>query len=201
MGKNRKLRINSQKILQEEEFRQEEIRQNYKKDLQEGIRYSIGKLDDQILYISSGALALSLSFIKDLVPLNQAVFLILLFFSWSFLTLSISLSLYSHLHSYNAHQEQIDRLENGEDLLDEDKFTKWINKITMGFLILGIVLQVSFAIINLSKMPKPTPFQSTSNSKPVQIVAPESGEKLGLPVSKAPKSLKPPTPSTSKNNN
>ena len=201
MGKHKKLQVNLQKSQLEEKLRQEEAIRNYKKDLQEGIRYSIGKLDDQILYISSGALALSLSFIKDLVPLSQAIYLPLLFFSWISLTLSISLSLYSHLHSYNAHEKQISRLENGEDLLDEDKSTKWINKITMVTLILGIVLQVSFAIINVLNMPKTTTSQSAPNAKSGQVIAPKSGEKLGLPVSKAPKSLKPPTPSTNQNKN
>ena len=183
MAKVKRLKIDPQETKFEKE------KEEYIKSLQEGIRYSIGKLDDQILYISSGALALSFTFVKDLVPLKQAVWLSILYFSWIFLAICISLSLYSHLHSYNAHQKQLERLENEEDLLEEDKVSKWINKITMSLLILGIILQVSFAIINISAMPK---------EEPIKIIAPTSGEQLGLPVNKAPKSLLPSNPSNKK---
>lgn len=169
----------------------EDVREKYADALREGMRYSIGKLDDQILYISSGALAISLTFIKDIVPLQQAVWLILLFLSWLMLTVCVGLSLYSHLHSYQEHQKQLERLENNLDL-KEDKSTDWINKTNTILLILGIVLQVSFASINIYLMPEQATNPPTASpQQTIQIIAPDTGEKLGLPVAKTPKELKP----------
>lgn len=47
-----------------EEAEQEAAKQKYIDELKAIIQYSISKFDDQILYISSGALGLSLGFIR-----------------------------------------------------------------------------------------------------------------------------------------
>ena len=65
--------------------------------LKKDYRYNIELFDKQSVYIAGGALAISLTFIRDIVPLNMSIFLLLYYVSISFFALSILLSFLSFL--------------------------------------------------------------------------------------------------------
>ena len=52
-----------------------DIKKEYLKDLYEDYKYSIEKFDTQHLYLSSEALGISLTFLKDLLPLGKVIHL------------------------------------------------------------------------------------------------------------------------------
>ncbi len=159
------------------------IREKYIQDLRTNQSYSIGKFDDQVLFISSGALVLSLNFIKDIVPLDQVQNLWILYASWWTLTFAIIISVGAHLFSYHLSERQIKRVENKEDLPD-DKTIIILNYITAFSLILGIALQILFVTKNVNVM--------ADKKETIKIVVPQDKkiEELGMPVQSAPKAIK-----------
>ena len=63
--------------------------------------------DRAILSVSTAALGFSLAFLKDIVPLQEAVFPNLPYLSWALFTLSIVLTLLSFFSSQKAIDEQL----------------------------------------------------------------------------------------------
>lgn len=159
----------------------EAVRERYIQDLREGQRYSISKFDDQVLFISSGALVLSLSFIKEIVPLVQANFLWLLYLSWWILVTSIVISIIAHLVSYHQTERQVKRVENEEPLPD-DKATIIFNYLTAILLVVGIAFQILFVTLNVYAM-------SENSRKKIDLVETSETENLSLPVQSAPKAI------------
>lgn len=183
----------------------EEIKSRYRDQLYQGMSYSINKFDDQILYLSSGALVLSLSFIGTIVPLEKSTWVALLYFSWGLLLVTAIVSVYTHLESYNLHGKQIERLELGQDLVVMDKKTSFRNKSMFTSLTTGIFLQVLFVIINIQHMKNENAVNkevSTSQNTSIKIntikvPSPGSYENLGAPVMQVPIALRPQADSTS----
>lgn len=183
----------------------EEIKSRYRDQLYQGMSYSINKFDDQILYLSSGALVLSLSFIGTIVPLEKSTWVALIYFSWGMLLVTAIVSVYTHLESYSLHGKQIERLELGQDLVVMDKKTSFRNKSMFTSLTIGIFLQVLFVIINIQHMKNENAVNnevSTSQNTSIKIdtiklPSPESYENLGAPVMQVPVALRPQADSTS----
>jgi hypothetical protein len=69
---------------------------------QDGEHVAIQEFDRAILTLSAGSLGLSLAFIKDIVPLNQAVHVLFLFTSWYCFGAAILLTLVSFFASQKA---------------------------------------------------------------------------------------------------
>jgi hypothetical protein len=69
---------------------------------QDGSHSAIQEFDRSLLTLSAGALGVSLGFIKDVVPLKQAICLSLLFGSWYCFGISILLTLVSFIASQKA---------------------------------------------------------------------------------------------------
>ena len=181
-----------------EEAEQEAAKQKYIDELKAIIQYSISKFDDQILYISSGALGLSLGFIKDIVPLGSAAYRWVLVTSWWVLAATIIISLVSHLVSYYLTQNQIQKIENKKPLKD-DKVTPILNIITVFLLILGILTQVIFVSLNTDNMAKDNASSKANSSQgqPNKV----GSIPLGMPVSSPPKTIRPDTTSTTNSGN
>jgi hypothetical protein len=68
----------------------------YLDDLHSDYRYSIDKTDYHALYISSGALAISLTFLKDIVPFKDAIWLFLFYIALIMFVLTILLGFLAH---------------------------------------------------------------------------------------------------------
>lgn len=176
-----------------EEAGQEAVKQKYIDELKAIIQYSISKFDDQILYISSGALGLSLGFIKDIVPLGTAAYRWVLITSWWVLAVTIIISLISHLVSYYLTQKQIQKIESQEQLRD-DKTTPTLNIISVSLLVLGILTQVIFVSLNTDNMAKDN--TSTQTNSPQGQPNKVGSIPLGMPVSSPPKTILPDSTST-----
>jgi hypothetical protein len=116
--------------------------------------------DKSMLTLSSGALGVSLAFIKDIVPLGHAIWISLLLISWVAFGLCIVTTVVSFLFSTAA-------LKRHRDLLDEMYKTKnreleknqtsgwsiavWIcTRLALTLFLLGLVLTVVFVIKNVS---------------------------------------------------
>jgi hypothetical protein len=184
----------------------EEVTTKYRESLQQGMNYSIAKFDEQVLYLSSGALVLSLSFIGTVVTLDKSIWVGLLYASWFALLTTSIFSVYTHLKAYDSHDAQLDRLEKGEPLKLSDKDTVFRNRLMFSFMTIGFLFQIGFIIINIQHMKdesvKPHTAGSTSSTSTIHpldtVTRPSIGdvENLGLPVMQVPAALRPPADST-----
>jgi hypothetical protein len=84
----------------------------------QNIRDSTSDFDKNLLALSSGALGISLAFIKDIVPLEQAMWLTLLYWSWFLFALCILATVSSFRFSIIAHVAHIGYLK--KFILDSD---------------------------------------------------------------------------------
>lgn len=75
------------------------------------IQSSTDSFDKSLLTISSGALGLSLAFIKDIVPLSQAVWLPSLYISWAAFVICILVTVFSFRLSVAALNEHLGHLQ------------------------------------------------------------------------------------------
>ena len=133
----------------------EKVRQEYIKDLYADYKYSIEKFDSQALYISSGALGISLAFVKDFVPVANAVALWLFYAAiWAFV-LVILLGFIAHYRSSKLIEKRISLVDEGKlNEVKEDTSIDKINKVIIWVLMLGIGALVLFVSLNLSAMSK-----------------------------------------------
>jgi hypothetical protein len=117
------------------------------------------KYDNAILTLSTGILAISLAFIKDIVPLNIASFAILLLMSWCLFGLAIVSTLVSFVLSQFAIKRQLDYaekyyLDRKDEYLTKKnrlaRFTEYANYTSGGFFIIGIITTIIFVSVNIS---------------------------------------------------
>lgn len=139
---------NSNKFTEEE---REKIKNQYIADLYTDYRYGIEKFDTQALYISSGALAISLTFLKDIVPIKDSKCLILFYLSIILLGITISVGFIAHFVSANKIEKRIKKIEN-EDIQNNKDWIGLFNWITLISLICGIGLLITFTIINMTTL-------------------------------------------------
>jgi len=142
------------------------IKQQYLKELYQDYKYSINKFDSQTLFLSSGALGISLVFLKDLVPLGEVIYLwIYILAIWIFV-FNILLGLWTHFRSSNLITKRI-------KLVDEDRFNEIkednsihkFNKALIALLFSGIFFLVLFVTINLINMDDKKQSLHTGNDK------------------------------------
>lgn len=129
----------------------DEIDKEYYNQLFELYKESGAQFDKQVLYISSGALGITITFISDIVSLDCAVYKYLLTIAWSILSLIILMGLLSHYLSKKALNF---RMENLYDSYDEKskRNNSWVEKLNVFMLIglpLGIILIVIFISLNI----------------------------------------------------
>jgi hypothetical protein len=113
--------------------------------------------DKQLLTLSSGFLAVSLAFIKDVVPLKDAEFLSLLYSSFALLVLCIMLVLFTYQFSISGQLKAKTYWENKRAGADEGfpywhaRCAKWLNRISGVLFGTGVLLIVLFVISNIHK--------------------------------------------------
>jgi hypothetical protein len=130
-------------------------KENYIKTLDEGLKYSISKFDGQTLAISGGALGLSLSFIKDIVPFESSIYNIVLYAAQFLFTYAITIGFISHYLSLRGSIRAIAHAEAdkfSEIVTENNKANTWINRCNTSIVIalpLGIFLLVTYCLINI----------------------------------------------------
>lgn len=179
----------------------EEIKKEYLKNLNQDYRYSISKMDSQALFLSSGALGLSLAFIKDLVPINEAeskwIFLVSL---WLFV-IAIVLGLIGHQISSGRLAKRIQLVQDDRyDEIKEDKLIPRFNICLISIIILGIFSLVIFVSINVDNMSKKKITLESTQMPDIKIFDNSKIEQLSMPTQALPNVLRP-TSQVAKPNN
>jgi hypothetical protein len=115
--------------------------------------------DKAVLSLSTAFLGLSLAFLKDIVPTQQAEWHSLLYASWIVLTGAVLTTIVSFWVSQRGMDVQ---LEKAEDYYLRDvqaaltksgiaRVTEWINAASGVLFILGVILTVAFVILNFQR--------------------------------------------------
>jgi len=142
----------------EEQQRSIEMNDSFRDELLKRQLSNTESYDKSILTLSSAGLAISLTFLKFIVPVEQAVSLYLVKVSWVCFLLSITLSLIAYLISNAAITKQLQIAENyyvhkiasafdKKNWLSE--FNNWVNYMVGLLFVVAITMVVIFVIINL----------------------------------------------------
>lgn len=132
-----------------------EEEKNFIRALDEDLRYSVSKFDGQTLAMSGGALGISLTFIKDIVPFQYSVYSWLLYSAQFLFTVAITIGFVSHYRSMRGTIRSIEKADArkfGEILLSNKKDNAWIhgfNSLIVWVLPIGILLLVLYSLTNI----------------------------------------------------
>ncbi|MEP1779325.1 MAG: hypothetical protein ABJH72_17450 [Reichenbachiella sp.] len=109
--------------------------------------YAAEQFDKLVVYISSGALVLTIGFVKDIIDITSKTNTVLLKLSWISFTLALLTILLSQITSVKAMDYQLDYKESKAKRWD--KATDWLNWMSVGLLISGIILFIVFIWTNV----------------------------------------------------
>ena len=126
-------------------------KQKYINSLRESLTYSNTKFDTQTLTISGASLAFSLTFIKEIVPFREAVFILFFYISLALFVVTIFLGLYGHYLSMKKISKAIDLAEK-EKYKEINEQSDDISKINRGLLICivgGVIFLIIYCILNI----------------------------------------------------
>ncbi len=170
--------------------------------------------DKSVLTYSSAGLALSLGFLKDFVPMQNAICPSFLYFSWAFFVLAIVTTMASFLISQLGIDEQIKRIhryyiEGDISAINENNkysdWTKYSAYAAGGTFLIALILTTVFVAININRETNMSNGNSLINKGASihQIPKPNGG--AAIPNIQPTTSTKPtpsptPTPTPAKNN-
>lgn len=136
----------------------EKIYLDYRNHLLESRRQSYDQFDKAIFLLSGGGLTVSLTILKDIIPLNSAQFKFLLATTWIFFMLSMIFTLVSFISSQYAIDKQIKLtddyfLNDNESALSQQNIglvtTKYLNYSSAASFILGVISLLLFVYLNI----------------------------------------------------
>jgi len=136
---------------------------DHKKQAWEDIQSSTDSYDQSLLTLSSGGLGLSIAFIKDIVPLQHATWLTLLYVSWVAFGLCILTTVVSFevaIKTQNEHLETcwkfyVDRDDSFRDKQGKhSKRLKWCTIIAGTLFVLALACTIVFAVENVGRYSK-----------------------------------------------
>jgi uncharacterized BrkB/YihY/UPF0761 family membrane protein len=102
--------------------------------------------DRSVMTLAGGALGISLAFVHDVAPKPRHVWVMGV--SWLLFALSLLLILVSFLTSERAVVSMVDKYDRSEEI-ERGKWTDYLNWGAAAALIIGVVLLVIFAWLNL----------------------------------------------------
>lgn len=117
-------------------------------------------LDKAILTYSSSGLAISLAFLKDIVPIGRAIFTWTLYASWVLFLLAIVSTLISYISSQRGLNKQLQIIDqyyiySNHAAASQRNFfaslTNWLAYVSCGAFVLTIISSVAFVSINLER--------------------------------------------------
>ena len=164
----------------------------------ESITASSDEFDKSLLTYSSGALGLSLAFIKDIVKLENAIALSWLYWSWLFLVSCIVLTIASYRLSIHAQQRRLDDARRFYTERDEKAFNRetvwsrmldWCAYLGAAFFLAGVLSTVLFVYFNVSQEHKMPPIKVTEGRAPLSMTPTMNTLERGcapLPMTPAP---------------
>lgn len=127
---------------------------NFQTHLKELVLKSQESFEKQLIYISAGALSISIGFIKNVVgDLDKTSAEGLLITAWALMGLTLLLNLLSHVFTSNCHNKTIEEISEGKydykKALCRHNDIKKLNYSSIGTLIIGIILLLTFISINI----------------------------------------------------
>jgi hypothetical protein len=138
---------------------------DHKKQAWEDIQSSTDSYDQSLLTLSSGGLGLSIAFIKDIVPLQHATWLTLLYMSWGAFGLCILATVVSFQVAIATQREHLDHcwkfyVERDDSYRDKrGRYSRLLRCYTIAagsFFLVALACTIVFAVGNVrrySKMP------------------------------------------------
>jgi len=159
----------------------------HKKKNQDALLKQAEQHDKAILALSSGALALSLTFLRTIAPSPSSGSLWLLGFSWgAFLVsvLSTLLSFHTSVRAFLRADEILDEMAQNPGIDAHELPNRWrshtllLNYTAVACFAVGTVLLTAFAIVNLDTLEKPIS-QKGSEMKRAKITPKDVSTELG----------------------
>ena len=131
----------------------------YRKHLWESAKSASEQTDKALLTLSAGALALSMTFLKDVVPLKDVIELPLIISAWCTFGSSIACVLFSLYESRKAIDVQMQRLESRiardyECANLPNPHTVWTNRLNVlagALFFTGLILTILFTTFNVRR--------------------------------------------------
>lgn len=149
-----------------------EIYSAYKAETEKRQLSSSENFDKSILTYSTGGLALSLTFLKDFIPIQKASCSLLLYGSWGLFSLATTLTVISFLVSYEGQTKSLDYshkyyMEGDENYFNKTHcfniIVKWFNWVSGGAFVSALIFTSIFVAINLDKANTMSDKKSTQN--------------------------------------
>lgn len=120
---------------------------DYKKEIVRGRKYAIEQFDKLMVFLSSGAIVLSIGFINNAIDLRMSDARAVLILSWISFIISLIFILISHQTSLTAMDKELGgKLESSDKY---DKVTKILNWLSVISLFIGLGLLIIFISINI----------------------------------------------------
>ncbi|MFB3386575.1 hypothetical protein [Flavobacterium sp. LAR06] len=153
-------------------------KEQYIKDLFEDLKYSLSKFDSQSLAISSGALGLALTFIKEIAPFAQSKFILFFYISLGLFIMTLTLGFIGHYLSLRQISKSIEKVERDKiSEIKPDKVIPKLNLIIAVSLPLGILFLVLYCVINIESIRN----KGEESSKKINIEKENhNGEKISI---------------------
>lgn len=125
-----------------------------------------------ITFITSGALGLTLTFHDKIVPVEGAIYVIIIAIGWALLVATLFINLFSHYKSSKSIDDSIDEIDKimeyeigysvfHQNLNNRNKNIDNLNKTSMVLLGAGLLLIIIYVSINL-QYGKTTEFETTT---------------------------------------
>lgn len=121
----------------------------YLEQLYKGFAYSSEQFDKAILFVSSGALGISITFLDKIIDLSTSSCNNILVLSWIFEAITIILFTINHYVSLQTFNSAIKAAYNENAI--HSKSVKYINLLSIITLSLGLLLLIIFIFINIKK--------------------------------------------------
>lgn len=107
-----------------------------------------------IIYLSAGAITISLPLIQFIVGnLSDASFKLMLFVGWIFLISTLILNLYSHFYTVKQHRKTIKEIRDNhyseDNAIKRNASIDRLNLIALYLLLFGVLLVLAFIAINI----------------------------------------------------
>jgi hypothetical protein len=118
--------------------------------LYKGYNYSSEQFDKAILFVSSGSLVLSTTFIEKIVPLNTSICKEWLLFSWILEAITIILFTVNHYISMIAFNKSIKNVNESTVINLHAKAVTKINITSIVTLLGGLISLIIFIYININ---------------------------------------------------
>lgn len=124
--------------------------------IDDAINESQSDFEKNLVYLSAGALTLSMGFIEKIIPISESTAKPIIVTSWILLATALLLNLATHLISVRNSTKAREEMDLGmvyETLIQKiscrNKIMTFLNWVTYALFSIGIVLTVIFCSINL----------------------------------------------------